>query len=1397
VIEKPENTNSVEIGKKPNRHRIWILSLFSIAMVLFALWLIPYFFANRFFRTALLRSFAEITKETYVLDFEDLRINIFSKEITFYSLEMKPLQNSDTTEKFQIRLKSDTLLLRNPNIFAFRNQQIISLRELFTQNIKIEIINRQEDDSLSWTQKFKAPLNNSIRQFQITNFRIEKGNILLIEYNDSIQLPNFNLSISDLRIDSAASEVKSNRFHYSNLEVSLKNQEFVLPDKSHTFSWENLFLSTKEMIFGIDGLCIQPNSDTLNDFNLTAISPQIRFEGFETDSLFLNAAFRANLLKLHFDSIQFVTKHKNSNDSLKEQLNFLLSNYLKSIDIESGLLTIESAKINFAGHHQVSFNEASELLLEQFHFATKENSEYSLKSGYFIVNRVVLNYTADRQRNFKLSKGFIDFESKELLLNEFEFISDSNRELFLSIDQISLSKVIWNDFFHANSLTGEELVMKGGNFEQQHAQESKLKLIDRIQADTLLSNTFRAIQIEKIKFEDWNYLLASKAIKMEHLNAEFNQFRLPGNADLHFWIFDDFNTNINELSWVSADQRQHYLLNEIETNSIEQSIKANKFQSFPRWKTLNNNPIADESHIKLWGEKLLIITQKPFDEFLANDTLFLRHFSIDSVNLKQYGKIKSSNSKTHSIIPPVFISSFELGSGDFSAYKDQTVMNRLAQLNGIRLKGDSLVINSTNQLSIHYKHLFAVTSNGFYQNEAQGLNFNFKRINYDSKKETMDFNQLNAEFKTTSASQEIQHKMSSKSVQMKGFDPNLYFECDQFYADEFTFNSPQIISKAKTVEKNKGSNLKDIFSKENLSTLPFIEINKLVVNDLSWTVSLGEKENISLISFAKGNLKAEDFRLSYQSFINPERVFFSKAIDLKVTDFKQHLKNGNFLLMIDTLGFSSLKKEVNIEKIQFYTLQKKGENNVSLTIQSVDFQAINFDALQNQNKLQIGNISIQKPSSRITLYGLNDNSTLKNLNTLHLFPLLEPYLTSIEMERMAIQEMNIFIETPKTTNTNTYNLAHLDLQIEQFKLDSTTKAFQNNQFFYAENASIQLHDYTAQIADGLYTLDFENMNLSTKSGTLNIDSLRFRPHYNYADFANRAKYQTDRFDIAVNSIKFSGIDFQDALFRQKYKVQKAEIDQLRGEDFRDGTFPRKPDYFPKNLVERLLALPYFIEFDSVLVRNSFFEYKEQGAHFDTPGSISFSDLNADISNISTNPDFIQFGGNTFVKANTMLMGKSRLNLEASFPLMDSGKLFKLNAHLDRIEMDDLESITKPLALIQAESGTINSIDLKVYANDDYAMGEMLMIYNNMKVAMLNKSLKKGILGSYFANAIIIRENPSYLIPRKGPIYFERRKDRSMFNYWAEISILGMKTSLGLADRKTAKKVKRLRKNNLQ
>ncbi|MDA3907258.1 MAG: hypothetical protein PF484_14390 [Bacteroidales bacterium] len=1379
-------------SSKPNlpKHKgIWAKILMAFAIITTTAWLILFLFSNLLFSTAIKRVFLETTNQEYSIDFKNLRINILTLKITFYQTLIKRTENFINQEEQNINFYSDTLAFQNINLFAFAKNKILKFKNISLSNCEIEI---EKQNSKAEQKNLLLPLNNYIEAIKILNFEVSNAKIKYSQENDSLFIPALNFKLQDFKIDSLTDTVINNRFHFEDIYLHLKNQQLYLPDKSHLLSWENLELSSKEKYFELNNFNIKPSDTVNNKQSYTVDIPIFRLEHFDIDSLLDKKQLISKnlLLEINFFNIRYnKTQNKSENLLFKEQIEAFFANKFDKIVIDSVSITVNKSKINLLNNKQLNFNGKSYLSLEHFKFEPKNIAKYSLREAELLINSLIFNDFKNKQEvNFNL--GQLNYNKQTLNIIGVNVISGSKKESKLHLKEVQLEGIDWNQLLNDNKLLAENLCLTSGDLVQLKIPKSNTfsDKLDDLNSITL--PILKSVKIKTIQFKDWNYNLPSKGILAKNIDAEIAQFQLPNNSKLAFGIFSNFNSKINQFSWVSKDQKHHYLANNLALNSQSQNISINKIQSFPRWKSLKNELLDDDARFKVFGKNIKIITQKPFHQIRFNDTLSLSKLVVDSLNLKQFGKTIAQE-KLKSSPPPILISLFELRKGEFTAYNDSSIVSRLAQVNGIHLRGDSIEIYSDSLFIVNYRHLIAITKNGFYQNKAQGLSFDFKKIDFDSENETMELHQFYAEIASNNNDKSTQHQLNSKLVQVRGFDYSLFLQRNLISAQEFTINSPSLISKTISGKKQSQIDFRNLFSLQNFEQIPYLEFDRFIISDFSWFATYTVNGITNTITFEKANFEAVDFRLSHRSFTNPERIFFSKSTDFHIGNFKQNFRNGNYYLMIDNIGFSSLQKQINFDKIQFYTLQKENQNYYNFTIDRISFNQINFADFQSNFNFTADNILIQRPNAKLRFLGFDESSTANNLDSLKLYPILQPFFSQITINNIDVRDMTLRLDVPKDSSTNIYNLGKLNLKMQDFRLDSTTKAFKNNRFLYSQNMLIHLRDYSAQITNDLYRFYFADLRLSTLRGIINIDSVSLKPQYDYADFAQRVKHQTDRFDIEISNIKLSGIDFQDALFRQKYIVQRADVNHLNGEIYRDGQYPRLPDFYPPNPIQRLLDLPYFIQIDSLLINDSYLAYKEKGKHTEVPGHIYFDKLNALILNASNNPDFIKFGGNTVLNAQTLLMGKSKLVLDVNFPLFDQGKSFKLYAHLNRIEMDDLDPVLRPLALIQARSGTIKSIELSVEANDDYAFGNMLMYYDNMKVEILNKSMKKGFFGTLFANAMIKTENPSYLIPRKGPIYFERNKMRSIFNYWAEISILGMKTSMGLADRRIAKKVKKL------
>jgi hypothetical protein len=1378
VIAQNENTSPSK-QTAPKKKRFW--SRFSAVFfgLILLIWLIPYLFSNFLFNNLIKRAFAEITKQEYTLDFKDVKINIFTRKITFFSTE---ISSTDTLATGSIQLKSDTLVLHHINLRSLRKERSLKFEDIFIKSLKLRV--NQSENKM---RNFNLPQSQYFTDFFLGNLQIAHAYIVYKQKNDSLLLPNLSLQIRQIHFDSLSDTVKTNRYHFSLTHLNLKNQYFVLPDKSHSIYLKNLSLSTPEKSFTIDSLKIKATAKHNSKTYTNAYITKLALTHFEFDSLLYNKSLIAGNIKLIMRYIHTHQKtNENTKSNLKEEINSFIQTNFSKIKIDSSWLSVKQGVYTSSKKERLSLSGFNNIRLVGFQFSPQQKVRYSLSDGHIQFSNLRF-YIPGKKQNFQIKKTDFDYKTKEIKFSGLVYKSDSTPNLSLKLQEVKLQQTNWAQWLNRDRLFIENLELNRGKIKQIYPNNEFVGMGSLNRLDSLFSPYFESIQIQTIHFNNWDYSLASKGIEAKDIKLTLNQFSIPIDSSASFKLFSDFKTKAKSFSWVSKDQNQHYLIKNLDINSRLHSIKLNSIQAFPRWKSLKNQELKPSARFKLLGESIQIKTSKAFNLIHPKEKIKLRQLSIDSVQLEIFGKNQEDDINPMKF-PPLFIDKFNLRKGNFAVYQDSTTESRLSQINGIHLESDSLYLSSDTSLQIDYAKLLATSKKGFYQNKARGVNFNFKRTDYDSKDEELSFHQLKASLTTKGKEKNSTQNLSSILLQIKGFNHNLYLRSHLITAKEFKLTNPKIISKSQSKNKQK-LGLKQLLSVENLQALPYLKFDYFIVNGLSWINTSSVVDITFAFSVERANFEARDFLLSYQSFKDSSRVFFSKSIHFKIYNFRQKLQNGNFLLLIDSINFSSTKNNLLLNKIQFYTLQKANRNNYNFNVKQIVLDKINFAELQQNFGLDIRNIRIFNPKAKMRFYGFKENALLTNLNTLDLFPSINPYLNKINFGRIDISDMDFFLEK----GSNVYKLNNLDLLAQDFQVDKFTKAFKENRFFYTKNTLFHLGNYSASIADEFYRLNFSNLKLSTLEGSITIDSLRLIPQFDYSHFAQKAVYQTDRFDVAVNKLKCSGIDFQDALFRQKYIVQRIDIEKLKGEIYRDGLYPRKPNFYPKNPIQRFVELPYFIQVDSLFLKNSDFAYKEKGSHMEEPGHIFFSQLAVQLFNISNNPDFIKYGGNTVFHAQSLLMGKSNLSINANFPLSEQGKVFHLDAHLDKIKMDDLEPIFKPLALITARSGIVKSVDLSVEGNDDYAYGSMMMLYYDMKIDVLKKSMKKGFFGSLFANALLKTENPSYVFPRKGPIYFERNKMRSIFNYWAEISILGMKTSMGLADRRIAKKVKKLEK----
>ncbi len=219
--------------------------------------------------------------------------------------------------------------------------------------------------------------------------------------------------------------------------------------------------------------------------------------------------------------------------------------------------------------------------------------------------------------------------------------------------------------------------------------------------------------------------------------------------------------------------------------------------------------------------------------------------------------------------------------------------------------------------------------------------------------------------------------------------------------------------------------------------------------------------------------------------------------------------------------------------------------------------------------------------------------------------------------------------------------------------------------------------------------------------------------------------------------------------------------------------------------------------DSVRIRNGLITYEEFNDKTDRIGIVRFSRTDAEFLNFK-NAD-ISSSDSLRLTARTRFLDTVQVKLSYRESYTDPGNGFLMSLRISNFGLPALNTILEPLASARIDNGMIDTLHMDVMGNNDVAKGKMQMYYTNLHVSYLNKkdNTKKTVLTrliNFAANNLLLhRKN----IKKTGTVYFERIKDKSIFNFWMKIVINGALNNVGViggnkTDRRHHREVKKMK-----
>lgn len=358
---------------------------------------------------------------------------------------------------------------------------------------------------------------------------------------------------------------------------------------------------------------------------------------------------------------------------------------------------------------------------------------------------------------------------------------------------------------------------------------------------------------------------------------------------------------------------------------------------------------------------------------------------------------------------------------------------------------------------------------------------------------------------------------------------------------------------------------------------------------------------------------------------------------------------------------------------------------------------------------------------------------------------------------------------------------------------------------------LQINNFTADVydrkfitGDSLYELSAHHFSYNHINRSLAIDSFYVKPLLDTLAFFNKHKWQTDRVNLFIPKIRFSGIELNNQNKTNRLHLSKITAEGSSINIYRDKAYPRDSLMRPLLIGSlRKIKQPFVI--DTLLFYNSYYRYAEKEAISSKPGYVYFDGMNVvgiNVTNIS--PDKTNALTKFFVHGK--LMGSGVISADFYFPLSkQQSSQFWFTAKSEKLDLTTLNTITQTNSGLTILSGK-GTIDIPlITANDTVAMGNMMFRYHRLRVGLYNRRKANhngGItmpLVRFVLNGLVLRSNnPNWFKrPRVGIVYYKRNRNKSITNYIWKSTLSGALSTIGFNNKEQRKRRKEYYKEEFE
>ncbi len=1374
-----------ENDKKQNRSwlaRRWkFILLLLIAFVFLLLLLIPHFYSNRIFQPIIKDTFHNLTHDKYYLDFKDVSWSILKNSFSVHDIRIIPFEEDSIvlTKKNTIKvLELESIEINGIKYSSLFNGEV-RLKYLGLDGLNILMNNELTEDTLKAAVKPKTVISDFLTSILISKFEIENADVSILNGNDSlICIKNIDFTLGDLYIDSLDFLVDSRIPHFETVSMNLKkslfnegNSDFFLSDfmfsAGQQFNRSNIEFAQLKII----------NNKNKNITLLNRAKIEIELMNFYHG--LKHRDFHFPSVNIHLNSLENKTVKQKELD-----VNNLIQRLQEGIVKLKTELILDSLVINI----DTMVNHSPKQNIELVDFMFKLSGS-QIKNGEYI-------YT-----NYFISSGNIEYKSaktKDVLSLQSISYDESNRSMFI------------NDIDFRNNISSTTFSLKNADIKQINLLSSlrdkkividylflnqpQLLVLEQHTPPLKKSPTKIAwdIDIKQIELDEFDVELRTHGFKMDNCVALFDSLKILSNRNIDWkQLVKNFSFTFDQIKYNPPTKKLDVLMENSKFQSSNGRLNMARFQIDLKQEIGNNTQILAEE-VLLSGIDWKTLSEKRAP--IMMDTIMLNYLSFNAF-------LEESSDADKTPLDSLFY--FECGYIKMPYVQIDIDMLKEKQLSHLNLhqlsvEAKDFSLNMSSEEILAYDKLRFSSLKTLFQHSSDSAVLHINNWTLDMGNQVFAAEGINVSLLTSDSVKQLKGRIdfSLPSIYISGIDPIDYKLNNAIVLDSLMLNQPELLfnsRKGNKIKQSKDPKKSLETFKQIASKFSRISFNHFIISGLKLTLKNHTVNRYDELGIGRADIGIHGFYIDQEKLNSMEKFLFSNEFSLSLNDYKQSINNGQHIVSFKEVKASKVDNQLSFKEFKLLSLMESSGTPMNIFIQDIQFKDFALNTQLYKPDLSIGSILFNSSTLQIRSSKKKDEKNI-DIEEMNLFPMISPYFSSVAIDELKLHNLDLKLPDVQIANQNNIELSGINLQVNNFRLDSNNRLFTEEKFLYSDLVLLHLPSFKMRTTDQFYDIGFSKLSFNSQQKTLNIDSLEVIPIYDKKLFSAYIKYQKARLELIIPRIDVESFDLHEIIFGEKYNVQKIILANPSIAFYKDKTVTVDTSVYKLMPAQMLQELPFYLNIDTVDIINGKLQYEELSSNMPQPGFIYFDKLAGRVTGITNDANIRHSGGVLTLTAYAHVMSNSLVTLNSTFPLNSLDQDFTIKASMGPILASDFNPIIEPLTMIIAKDGNIKQMQMNVKGNNDYGVGEMILKYKDLKIDVLKKENLEGRqLVSFLANTMFVKtNNKSIFGPRKGSIYFERITYRGVFNYITRFAIIGAKTSIGIDERKTRREIKSIK-----